>query len=168
MQTLPGLGTLPVSGHPPPGDAYSLSSHQDEVQALPGGWAQSRSLGTFPLLMPVVSAPSEIRCGHSLVDGHTPRSFGTVPVAGHPGPCGACSLRSLRIEVPTVPRRVAGWRGDWSCFCREFSKVPKRVFLSLRKILVLNPGAPSIQGRACPLTQPISPARPGVVQVRIS
>ena len=35
-------------------------------------------------------------------------------------------------------------------------------------ILLLNPVAPSIQGRACPLTQPASPARPGAVWVRIA
>ena len=32
---------------------------------------------------------------------------------------------------------------------------------------MLNPGAPSLQVRACPLTQPTSPARPGTVWVRV-
>ena len=49
----------------------------------------------------------------------------------------------------------------------EFPKVPPRVFL-FGKILVLNPAAPSIQGRACPLTQPTSPARLGTVWVRVA
>ena len=40
-------------------------------------------------------------------------------------------------------------------------KCPQGLFL-FGKILLLNPAAPSIQGRACPLTQPTSPARPGL------
>ena len=102
-----------------------LSSLQVEVQTLPGGWVQSLvavhtpwSLGTLPGLVPVVSAPSEMRCGHSPVDGHTPWLLDTLPVGGHPPPGGACSLSSLRDEVHTVHRGVAGWRGDWSCCCR--------------------------------------------------
>ena len=50
----------------------------------------------------------------------------------------------------------------------EFPKVPQRVFFFLGKILLLTPMAPSIQGRACPLTQPTSPARLGAVLVRIT
>ena len=61
--------------------------------------------------------------------------------------------------------RVAGVRGDWRCCCRGIPQsAPEGLFL-LGKIL-LNPAAPSIQGRVCPLTQPTSPARPGIVQVR--
>ena len=43
---------------------------------------------------------------------------------------------------------------------------PKGLFL-LGKILLLNPVAPSVQGRACLLTQSTSPARPGTVCVRV-
>ena len=49
-----------------------LSSLQDEVQ-------HSHSLGTLPLVIPVVSAPSKMRCGHSLVDGHTPGCWAPCP-----------------------------------------------------------------------------------------
>ena len=51
--------------------ACGLSSLRDEVQTLPGVWAHSRSLGTLPWVVPAVSASSEMRCGYSLVDGHT-------------------------------------------------------------------------------------------------
>ena len=109
--------------------ACGLSSLLDEAQTLPSGWA------------------------HPLVAGHTP-------------PVGACSLSSLQHEVRTVPglcaqspRRVAEWRGDWSCCYRGISQsAPKGIFV-LGKILLLNPVAPSMQGRACPLAQPTSPAR---------
>ena len=69
-----------------------LSSLRDEVQTLPGrwayspvpghtpgGWAHSWSLGTLPRVVPVVSAPSEMRCGHSPVVGHPPWWVGTLP-----------------------------------------------------------------------------------------
>ena len=98
--------------------ACSLSSLRDELQALPGGWAHSLLLGTLPQAVPVVSAPSEMRCRHSPVNEHTPWLLGTLPVAGHPLPGGACSLSSLQDEVCTVPQWVAGWRGDSSCCCR--------------------------------------------------
>ena len=42
---------------------------------------------------------------------------------------------------------------------------PDGLFL-FGKILLLNPVAPSVQGRACLLTHPTSPARPGTIQVR--
>ena len=42
----------------------------------------------------------------------------------------------------------------------EFPKMSPRVVFLLRK------SSCSIQGRACPLTQPISPARPGTVWIR--
>ena len=59
------MGTLPVAGHPVPGGACSLSSLQDEMWALPGGWAHSWLLGTLPWVVPVVSALSEMRCAQS-------------------------------------------------------------------------------------------------------
>ena len=90
--------------------------------------------------------------------------LGTLPVIGHPALVGACSLSSLRDEVRTVPRWVAGWRGDWSFCCRGIPQSAPRVFFFLGKILLLNPVASSVQGRACPLTQPTSPARPGAVR----
>ena len=82
--------------------AYGISSLRDEVSTLPGGFAQTpvgghtpQSLGTLLWLVPIVSAPSKIRCGHSPVDGHTLRSLGTLPVTGHPPLGVACSLSSL-------------------------------------------------------------------------
>ena len=63
------------------------------------------------------------------------------------------------------------WRGgeETGAFAAgEFPKVPQRVVFFLGKILLLNPVAPSVQGRACPLTQPTSPARLGAVGVRIT
>ena len=66
-----------------------------------------------------------------------------------------------------VPHTLAG--GGWSC-CRIIPQTPECLFFSplflFEKIFLLNP-VPSIQGRACPLTQPTSPARPGTVQVRV-
>ena len=65
------------------------------------------------------------------------------------------------------------WMGGWpggeepgAVAAGEFPKVPQRVFLG--KTLLLNPVASSIQGRACPLTQPTFPARPGAVRVRFA
>ena len=63
--------------------ACGLSSFRDEVQTLPGGWAQvgghnpghwvhSRPLATLPQVVPVVSAPSEMRGGHSCWMGTLP------------------------------------------------------------------------------------------------
>ena len=46
-------------------------------------------------------------------------------------------------------------------------KCPRGSFSFWENILLLNPVAPSVQGKACPLAQPTSPARPGVVRVRI-
>ena len=42
------MSTLPVAVHPAPGGVYSLSSLQDEVRALPGGWAHSPATGHTP------------------------------------------------------------------------------------------------------------------------
>ena len=82
--------TLPFTGHPPLGGSCSLSSLRDEVRALPGSWVHSRLLGTLPQVVPVVSAPSEMRCTHS-------------PVDGYPAPGSACSLSSLQDEVRALP-----------------------------------------------------------------
>ena len=94
--------------------------------------------------------------------------MGTLLVAGHPAWGDACSLSSLRDEVRTVPRQVAGWRGDWDCCCRGIPQSAPEGHFLLGKILLLVPLAPSVQGRACPLTQPTSPARLGAVGVRIA
>ena len=107
---------LPFAGHPPPDGSCSLSSLQDEVRALPGSWAHSRLLGTLPRVVPVVSAPSEMRCAQS-------------------------------------PDRWWGGEGTGAVAAGEFPKVPQRVFFFLGKILPLYPVAPSLQGRACLLTQ---------------
>ena len=66
-----GVHAEPSLIHTLPG-ACGLSSLRVEVQTLPSGWAHYRLLGTLPGVVPVVSAPSEMRCGHSLVDEHTP------------------------------------------------------------------------------------------------
>ena len=89
---------------------------------------------------------------------------------------GACGLSSLRDEVQTLPGGctcsldgwVAGWRGDWSCCCRGIPQSATMGLFLFWKILLLNPVAPSVQGKACPLTQPTSPARPGTVWVRVT
>ena len=94
-------------------------------------------LGTLPRLVPVVSAPSYMRCGDSLVAVHSPRMRGRV---------------ERRLEL-----LLQG----------NFPKCPQGLFL-FGKILLLNPVVPSIQGRACPLTQPTSPARSRTVWVRVA
>ena len=100
------------------------------------------------------------------------------------GPCAhcpvsACGLRSpnlrcalsthasdLGLIPPTPPQecQAVGWRGDWSCCCRIPQSSSEGLFL-FGKILLLK-SCCSIQGRACPLTQPTSPASPGTVWVR--
>ena len=66
------VGLLPAMGvHAEPSlirtlpGACGFSSLRDEVQTLPGCWAHSRSLGTLPRVVPVVSAPYETRCAQS-------------------------------------------------------------------------------------------------------
>ena len=67
--------------------------------------------------------------------------MGTLPVAGHPPPGGACSLSSLRDEVWTLPSGcaqspdgwVAEWRGEWSCCCWGIPQNALRVFFFLGK-----------------------------------
>ena len=103
-----------------------------------------------------------MRCGHSLVSAHSPRSVCTLPGLCIHSPGSACSLSSLRDEVRIVPGWVGGWRGDWSCCCRGIPQsAPEGLFL-FGKILLLNPVAPSVQGRASLLTKPTFPARPGL------
>ena len=94
-----------------------LSSLRDEVRALLISWTHSWLLGTLPWVVPVVSAPSEMRCMPS-------------PVDVHPAPGGACSLSSLRDEVHTVLQPVVGYRGDWSCCCGRIPQsAPEGLFL---------------------------------------
>ena len=144
------------AGHPSPGGSCSLSSLRDEVRALLVSWAHSQLLGTLPRVVPVVSAPSEMRCGPSWVTGHPP-------------PVGAGNLSSLRDEVHTVPGQVARWNGDWSCSCRGIPQsAPEGLFLFGK-----NPPAhwgSSLHTRKglSFLTQPTSPARLGVVWERIT
>ena len=101
------------------------------MHTVPGGCTNSLVYGYTPGLVPVVSVPSEMRCG------------------------------------PSLHGQVAGWRGDWRCCRRGIPQsAPMGPFL-FGKILMLNPAAPSMQVRACPLTQPTSPGRPGTVLVRV-
>ena len=124
-----GVSAEPSLIHTLPGSC-GLNSLRDGVQTLPNLWAHSWLLGTLPRVVPVVSAPSEMRCAHSPVDLRTPQSLGTLLVAGHPAPDGTCSLSSLRDEVRIVPRWVEGWRGDWSCCCRGIPQsAPEGLFL---------------------------------------
>ena len=90
------MGTLQVSGHPPP-------------------------------LVPVVSAPSEMRCGHSPVVGHPPWWVGTLPWV---------------VPVVSAPSEMQcaqspdWWRGGvetGGVAAGEFPKVPWRVFFFLGK-----------------------------------
>ena len=69
------IHTLPCS--------CGLSSLRDEFQTLPFTVHP-------PPGVPVVSAPSEVRCAH-------------FPVDGHPPPGDACSLSSLRDELRGLP-----------------------------------------------------------------
>ena len=93
---------------------------------------------------------------------------------------GACGLRSLRVALSPcfrfglaaphtpvgAPGGQPGGEGDWSSCCRRIPQsAPEGLFL-FEKILLLNPATPSLQGRACPLTQPTSLARPRTVWVR--
>ena len=96
-----------------------------------------------PRLTPVVSDPSTMRCVHSWW---------------------VCTLPGRCSHSPDG--QVDGWRGEWSCCCRGIPQsAPEGLFL-FEKILLLNPGAPSLQVRACPLTQSTSPARLGTAWVR--
>ena len=118
--------------------------------------------------------PHERRCGHSPVDAHHPWWVCTLPGHCAHSLVGACGLRPLRDEVWTLPSRcahspdwrVTGWRADSSCCCRGIPQSAPQGLCFFGKILLLNPAAPSLQGRACPLTQPTSPARPRTFRVR--
>ena len=84
-----------------------------------------------------------------------------------PSRCFGYGLDIPHTSAGVPDGRVAGWRGAWSCCCKGIPQnVPEGLFL-FGKILLLSPAAaPSIQGRACLLAQPTSPARLGTVQVR--
>ena len=81
-----------------------------------------------------------------------------------------CTLSQVLLPIwaqyPPHPRGSAGRPGGedtGATAAGEFPKVPWSVFF------LRNPPAQSchsIQGRACPLTQPTSPARPGTFRVR--
>ena len=102
----------------------------------PRSLAHSRSLGTLPWVVLVVSAPSKMRCRHSQVAGHT-------LVAGHPAPGGACSLSCLSDELQALP---SGWAhspvvghtpGHWAPFpvwCLQ-SKLPPRWGAGIPRLL---------------------------------
>ena len=115
---------------------------------VPSWCAHSPVAGHTPWLVPVVSVSSKKRCGQSQVNAHSLWCMRTLPSL-----CAHCQ-----------EGWVAGWRGDWSCCYRGIPKVPPRVFFFLGKSSCKSWG--SIQGRACPLTQPTSPARLGTVHVR--
>ena len=104
--------------------------------------------------LPVVSVTSEMRCRHTHLLGTLPP---VVPVVSAPS------------EMRCVQSPDGWWGGEetGAVAAGEFPKVPQRVFFFLGKILLLSPVAPSILGRACPLTQPTSPARPVTVRVRV-
>ena len=145
------------------------------MQTLPGGCAHSWSLGTLPWLVSQVSAPSEMRYRSSLVDGLTPHSLGILPGRWmHSWLLGTLPQLVPVVSAPSKMRCTQspdGWQGEeetGAVAAGEFLKVSQRVFFFLGKILLLTPVAPSVQGRAWPLTQPTSPAWPGAVRVRIS
>ena len=66
---------------------------------------------------------------------------------------GTSDLGSMPPTSPWVCR-AARYRGDWSCCCRRVPQTAPESLFILGKILLLNPVAPSIPGRACLLTQP--------------
>ena len=71
----------------------------------------------------------------------------------------------LRIwtPYPPHPHRSTGQLGGEEAGAVAAGEFPK---MSPRVVFLLRKSSCSIQGRACPLTQPISPARPGTVWVR--
>ena len=62
--------------------------------------------------------------------------------------------------------QLARCRGHWSCCCRGILQSASEGLFLFGKILLFNPAAPSMEGRARPLAQPTSPARLGIVWVR--
>ena len=78
-----------------------------------------------------------MRCGHSLVSAHSPRSVCTLPGLCIHSPGSACGLSSLQDEVCTLPNQcahcldgqVAGWRGDWSFAAGNSPKCSQGSFL---------------------------------------
>ena len=85
--------------------------------------------------LPVVSVTSEMRCRHTHLLGTLPP---VVPV----------------VSAPSEMRCVQSPDGWWGAeetgavAAGEFPKVPQSIFFFLGKILLLDPVAPSIQGRA--------------------
>ena len=111
--------------------------------------AEPSLIHTLPSACGLSSLQDEVRtlpgrCTQSPVGAHTPRSLGTLP-------------RWVGGQVERRPELLLQGNSP---------KYTQGYFL-FGKILLLNPEAPSIQGMACPLTQPTSPARPGTVPVRV-
>ena len=101
------------------------------------------------------------QCAHSPVGarGLRPTPTPTSCALSQPPPCFRFGLGTPHTSAGVRDGWVAQWRGAWSCCCRGILKrTPQGLFL-FGKILLLNPVAPSMQGRACPLAQPTSPAR---------
>ena len=71
--------------HTLPGSC-GLSSLRDGVQTLPNLWAHSWLLGTLPRVVPVVSAPSEMRSALSLMGGGLERGL-TLFLQGNSPKC---------------------------------------------------------------------------------
>ena len=69
------------------------------MQALPGSWSHSGLLGTLPQVVPIVSAPSKMRCAHSPDRWQGGEETGTV-AAG---------------EFHKVPQRVIFFWEKFSC-----------------------------------------------------
>ena len=152
--------------------ACSLSSLGDEVHTLPSCCVYSLvgACGLNSLLDEVRTLPTW--CTHLLVVHTVPSQCAHSPVGAYgvrpPQVCTSatpCALDLVSIP-PHLRGNADGWvvggRGDWSCCCWKITQsAPEGLFL-FGKILLLNPAAPSIQGRACPLAQPTSPARPGL------
>ena len=84
-----GVHAEPSLIHTLPGPC-GLSSLRDEVQTLPGEWSLFQWLGTLPWVVPVVSAPSEMRCAQSPDGWQGGEETGAVAAR----------------EFPKVPQRV--------------------------------------------------------------
>ena len=171
------MQTLQICWTPSPGGSCSLSSLRDEVQVLPGSWVHSRLLGTLPQVVPVVSAPSEMRCVHSPVNGHTPPVLPVVsapsemrcehsPVNGHTPPVLPVVSAPSEMRCTHSPNGWWGREGTGAVAAGEFPSAPEGLFL-FRK----NPPAPSC-GSLCTrkgLTSHTAHlSRPGAVWVRMA
>ena len=117
---------------------------------FPGTGHTPQSLGTLPQLVPVVSAPSEMRCGHFPLDAHTcwwctqsPVSVHTpqlVPMVSGPPRCALPPPPVLWIWSPyphtSVGMQMGGWLGGeetGAVAAGKLPKVPPRVFFFLGK-----------------------------------